>query len=775
MRIQEIRVHRYGPLADIALTEIGDFTLVFGENESGKTLLLDAILRFLLSKKRERELFSRLDRVEHDPDGFVEVLHGDQVFRFPDQGSLPDLLGIHAADLRNVLVVRASDLQVYEDGDRAYYAEIADRLTGIHREPIKKIKERLQSIGRLTPAGKLSNAQGYDKIASRVDGAKRILSDIEELNDKLADTDLVALEAELLDAIDQRNDATEELRQLQDAKKREQYESGTNLLGELEKCSKEIAALPAIEQGHYDAWRDAENTIKNKGIALQEAEEALAEHKGEFKAAQATLQSVEESLQELQRRKPAIDDFEKRAERYRESVEASASRSAVFSLLPRIVGVLAVLLGLAFIAILVGVMRDFFAVSAIILGGLLFFSGATLLADRILEGKRRKIWENLRLDAARAGMKVDAFEELLEAIGNFSSELEQSQEKLTGAKTQEGIISSRVDGLEEQIKNYCEDINQAESSLNKLKEDIGLASFEELEKAREDLQKRKERQTELIASLATQFGEPEEEEEALEMWRAQIQELAVYREAAPGVTYDKKSEEKLEKDLEDLRGNIADLEGQLDEIRKEIGEIASEASRILTTDEQLPGDSIEDLGMIERILRDFVKGVEELAELARKAIEIFDEIQASEEQKVRGLFGESDQASQFFRTITGNAYDKVVYDPNEGELKVIRSSGEALRAYALSSGAYDQLYLATRLSLAGQILGGEPGFLLLDDPFLTSDSKRLPRQLEILKQMAGEGWQIVYFSVKDEVRSSLQTLIKNKCVDLFEFPSIHFV
>ena len=114
MRIHEIRVNSYGPLSDVVLRDVGDFTLIFGENESGKTLLLDAILRFMLSGASDRKLFDRLDRVEHDPNGYLDLILGNETRRLPNDGSLPDLLDVHAADLRNILVVRAGDLQVHE-------------------------------------------------------------------------------------------------------------------------------------------------------------------------------------------------------------------------------------------------------------------------------------------------------------------------------------------------------------------------------------------------------------------------------------------------------------------------------------------------------------------------------------------------------------------------------------------------------------------------------------------------------------------------------------
>jgi ABC-type oligopeptide transport system ATPase subunit len=64
------------------------------------------------------------------------------------------------------------------------------------------------------------------------------------------------------------------------------------------------------------------------------------------------------------------------------------------------------------------------------------------------------------------------------------------------------------------------------------------------------------------------------------------------------------------------------------------------------------------------------------------------------------------------------------------------------------------------LSLAHRLLEGEPGFLFLDDPFLASDSSRLANQLNALKNLVQEqGWQILYFSVKEEVLRHLEKKI----------------
>ena len=75
----------------------------------------------------------------------------------------------------------------------------------------------------------------------------------------------------------------------------------------------------------------------------------------------------------------------------------------------------------------------------------------------------------------------------------------------------------------------------------------------------------------------------------------------------------------------------------------------------------------------------------------------------------------------------------------------------SLSVHQLSRGARDQLYFAARLSLAQQVLGGDAGFLLLDDPFLAADAGRLRNGFETLRRLTAEGWQVLYFTAKPEV------------------------
>ena len=83
MRIKTLRVDRYGPLGEFGPHVFLPFVLVYGANEQGKTLLIDAIVRLLFKKdlgKRAKD-FGNLNRVEETPEGFIVLKRSSSVAR----------------------------------------------------------------------------------------------------------------------------------------------------------------------------------------------------------------------------------------------------------------------------------------------------------------------------------------------------------------------------------------------------------------------------------------------------------------------------------------------------------------------------------------------------------------------------------------------------------------------------------------------------------------------------------------------------------------------
>jgi len=181
-----------------------------------------------------------------------------------------------------------------------------------------------------------------------------------------------------------------------------------------------------------------------------------------------------------------------------------------------------------------------------------------------------------------------------------------------------------------------------------------------------------------------------------------------------------------------------------------------------------------DLQAIKNKLEDFIKVQNERRTNVLDVIEIFEEIQSEEEKRVSALFGKETSISKYFSEITGGSYTEVNFLPEEKKISVTRKSGKKLTDYELSGGAYDQLYLTIRLGLGEQLLRGNKGFFIMDDPFVKSDMDRLKKQIKLLKKISKTGWQIIYFTAKDEVRELLEKDIKKDKIVFHQVPGISF-
>jgi uncharacterized protein YhaN len=60
----------------------------------------------------------------------------------------------------------------------------------------------------------------------------------------------------------------------------------------------------------------------------------------------------------------------------------------------------------------------------------------------------------------------------------------------------------------------------------------------------------------------------------------------------------------------------------------------------------------------------------------------------------------------------------------------------------------------------------------MDDPFIKADTDRLANQLNVLKRISEEGWQILYFTAKDEVKNALKEDLASSRIGYHEIENI---
>lgn len=768
MRIQNLQLTDYGPLKNLTIPKFDDFMLFFGENESGKTLLLDAILRFLIRNVRERQLFGNLNRVKYDPTGYLVVASGGNEFRFPNDGSLIEILNINAEDLRNIFTVRASDIQLYEGKDKEYFSGITDRILGIHKELILKVCEEIRAQGKLTNTGKLSNAQDCDLIGSRIENAKALLSDLDSFVET-NELDVSSMETELVQCDENIAILERDLIMLKDAGKRDRYKSGIKVLSDLEECLDNIEKLVCADQSIYDDWRDLENRLSISKNQLSKEENEIKERRINLVKIQDQYNKLSDEFDELNAKKTTINDLEKSTSNYKDKIIKIEGWQPIFQVFPYSAIISTILFGVSLFGLIQQINDGLFNISVIISGALSILFGSLLFIYKLVEGKKKRELKAFILLAKTVGIQASDFGDLLSGITCFITNLELTNKKVNYITAELKATQSNVDDYTKRIEDLRKQIERIANSLNEIKEKLGLSEIASLKSQIEENIKLEKEKTKLTSMLIERFDEPEGDiEDKLSIWKEEILELQPYENAFPEICYDKNKENDINNELHNLEGNRTNLNNNLENFRKEISKFGERVNSILSPNYLYQSDTLEDINFIRIELSKFIEEIEKKANYARMALEIFDEIQVTEEEKVKVLFKKGDLASSFFSNITNGKYIEITYEPSSGELFVLNKKGEKESAYLLSSGTFDQLYLATRLSLADLILKGEPGFLILDDPFLTSDSKRLSNQLKILLDLAKSGWQIIYISVKNEIKEGLQKAIKDKSVTLME-------
>ncbi len=217
-----------------------------------------------------------------------------------------------------------------------------------------------------------------------------------------------------------------------------------------------------------------------------------------------------------------------------------------------------------------------------------------------------------------------------------------------------------------------------------------------------------------------------------------------YQQEKAGAEYSASREEDLGERIISLDRQIEQEKGKLGSIRKElsgrIGDVAHTGSPedvVAAMDETLRGYEEELLETRATLIAGhFVKRV-------RDALQSKDD--AALERHLAGP-----EIAGLVKAFTDGAYDRV-------EVKgdgVLACRGEKVRYEManLSRGAQEQVLLALRIGIARKLTGKDRLFIILDDAFQYSDWERRAPLVEKMADLARDGWQVIYFTMDDDIR-----------------------
>jgi len=783
MRIKKIHIIKYGPINGLDLDIGPGLQVIKGRNEAGKTLTIEAVTKMLLEGKIRD--FDDIDRVVEEPEGYVlfEDLNGKEQ-KVNIKSGLANHMDLGGLDLRNIFIIRDSDLTLRDEF--GYYKNITDKLSGLQLDKIDRLMSSIQDFGRLvnpSSDSKLSNSMEHGKIATL---RSKAASFEQESRDYLGSSEkerLDYLELEQISCRYEMNRLRESIKTAEETNEWENFRKRISGLDQLKKHWNTYIEYRDFSHANYEKIYDqfsSFNKIKGK-ISRDVA--ALETNVKQKEVQEEKLTKVQGKLDILEEKKREIDRLRSNLEIFNRRKAEEVKEPERFS---RIITVILLLLApLSFPAVYVptqNLLYAFILPVLLLIAGIVIFviNRAGIKKDRFAADG--KLLEN---DFKKIGFKIKNLDDVFLEMSGFEDGYLEIRGERDALRDKRRLMEMEEKRMTGDLDDDARDKESLEMGLEEIKGSLAIGNIRDFN----EKSKIKNRAGSEILAIAKTFKDipdekpggfdfdmdPDEISDGMDsMIRSWQEKIA---ESKPDGKPPAESEIVPSRHIEGLRLKLEGLEKKegtlnirLEDHRKVLNDFqrrfaAMDLSRGMDNFHESSISSLDRLNEAADRVKDFIELIDLQYSMAVEAIKIFESIKNTEETKVSELFKKLEMSS-IFKDITEGKYIDVRFDSQAREVMVVDQYEKELPAENLSKGAYDQLFLAIRIAISKEILGGGNGFFILDDAFLSSDSGRLVRQFKVLKRLADNGWSIIYFSVKDEVVQLSAKFSKNKIIEI---------
>ncbi|MGR3220528.1 MAG: ATP-binding protein, partial [Candidatus Anammoxibacter sp.] len=748
IRIKKINIKQFGNVKNFEL-ELGNnsATIIYGNNESGKTTIMDAILKALFSDENINAHFEGLNKYATNInnivsqtsqetrtllhtskdnlfDGTVEIEVDNLQMSFPQKEPLDRIISIPSDYARNMFVVREGELNI--DHPDKWWNSIKGGLSE-SLDNYSEISDNIRNLSGIGAAGEWVNQAGRP-IA---DKHKELHATLTEL--RAAKVDI----KELNQLVKQRSGITAKLRTCEknkedqgNARKVLLYSEGQKLVNQYKDVQKETLTLGEFNEDKLRIWHNTEVEI----LKAKQIIELAVKHKDGY----ANL--INKSLEDLEEWETQVASWEKLEKEYVPALEIKIAsykqketkqqRGAGGAMSP-VWMILCAIFSLSITYISVEINPVFSPVA-----GILF----------IALGVSVKMWWSSRNVGSQLEILARTIKSVFQQITNEEKSINEINEWLAENRNIYQDLKKKITTKDKEEMPEIEDItkeislsiNALESALQKLcnftnalKISTGCSSREELQEKCNEKETRRISLDLLSDQINRLLGTRYEEE-----WEDVLYELKAVKNS--GIEWNESVSGKLDKLIDTFNSQINALDENIEEKRVNI--------------EKRGCKTEEDIWRQEDKIRAELSAFEADREAALIAIEIIKNVSREHDRLVNNIITErenSDSATNIFSVITGNRYKKVFLQKNN--IYANTDDDKTILINHLSSGARAQLYFALRINLAQSLLKDKTAFMLLDDPFLSCDINRTKEMITILRKITKKGWQIIYFTISEEV------------------------
>jgi DNA repair exonuclease SbcCD ATPase subunit len=592
------------------------------------------------------------------------------------------------------------------------------------------------------------------------------VAEIRALKESLQTDGYDELEAEIVGVRERLARLSDEIEIHRKAEEVKRFKKARRTLADLRRMLNTIKRFKHFDAAELQRWQELDlkrkryqDDLRSDKKELEKTDKDIRSAAGELAAHEAKAKKAADHLRRIEAEfRPKIDAYQyERAEFRRGEPQSSLYRRGI------------IVAGAVFVLAVVGyLVRPGNLLAG--LGGLALLAGiliAIMLRNlRKSEGALQATIEGLYTESKRYGIKAKSVDELISAVGDLEDEVRSLEQELHVEKADVENLRREKARIENRIKSHNDHVGEVDAEI------IALQASTHKDTAA-DYQAVLDRRTKTEASAAAKqdilremFPTEATGEAALDEWKARIESQLREADEQQLAEYDAETVAALKDEVGVLKERRQKLEVGLKEGSRRLHSIEVKARELGVLAEPQPCRTTQELDHLGGLIEEYCRGIEEEKKTAQEAVRIFQAIDDEEKTRVGDLFGPESSVSRHVRAITDGRYQAAFYDLRKNAVYLIDGEGERTPVHCLSGGAYDQLYLSIRLSIAERILGDDKGFLILDDPFVKADIDRLGRMMKMLRKLVGDGWQVLYFSAKEEVANTLRDDINSGKVKL---------
>lgn len=783
MRILELKCSPVGPLTKpVFFQSVKNCTVVYDENEAGKTSLVDIIVNMLFRRGSAQSRFQ--SRRYSDYKGYVKLEHQGEIVTCEGSVDLDKLLGL-PAEFSRLPIVRGSDLHFLWSGNREKNAPLIEaciqHFAADCENNLGDVAANVRSAAGL-PAKKNCWTKGKkDELKEHLELYKQkeyllsVIASREEIKRELQGVGekLQTVKKKLSAAVaEQKALAGEYQAALYSSAKiwerklsalRTEYQENG-----YERCSWEDLQLWAESAVKEQSLREKENTLKNR---ISDTKTEIFDLRQQQEKTARSLKETEESCASARDTLARI-----RQEKDIKGNEQSALRTEVHTLFNNIESAVkqrnrikwALITGpvLAAIAVMLLSAGQLFPGVLLLAPGLVLF-GWSRTVSRMCGKTIKEAEEKLIQLAQTAGIHTAGTpdevvahldrhlekqdEEMRTALENAELEFQENERVLNKLLQERLLVDKELERLAENLREFHTSLTECAGELDKvqitlehLMQKTGKpdpASLENAIKQKEHM----ERDIDLaVTRLKTLLGSEDE-------WREKLLELEPYLEQCPNP----RAVERLDEEKTRLEAAVLDLREQEETLQQRFEKLRQQE---LEESQSLYAAGCGDTATLALRLKEAEQVLESAIRESLAALWVQKAAEAAKEGFEEALLEPLSRAGEIFHSITGR-YNTINYVRQGGDLSfTVSRQGTTYSEDLLSDGARAQLLIALRLALLERILGEEPGFLVLDDPLLNSSQTRKQKAVEVFLDYARRGWQLFYFTVDRAAAEIFQEL-----------------